>query len=47
LLLAVHREATVTVIRKAMNHEPTINWLLEHHDETEHYFHCQGLEGNL
>ena len=46
-LFAVHREATVKVIRKAMNHEPTIDWLLEHQDETEHYFHRQGLEGNL
>ena len=46
-LFAVHREATVKVIRKAMNHEPTIDWLLDHQDETEHYFHRQGLEGNL
>ena len=46
-LFAVHREATVKVIRKAMNHEPTIDWLLEHQDEVEHYFHRQGLEGEL
>ncbi len=46
-LFAVHREATVKVIRKAMNCEPTIDWLLEHQDETEHYYHRQGLEGNL
>ena len=46
-LFAVHREATVKVLRKAMNHEPTIDWLLEHQDETEHYFHRQGLEGKL
>jgi 5,6,7,8-tetrahydromethanopterin hydro-lyase len=45
-LFAVHREATVKVLRKAMNHEPTIDWLLDHQDETEHYFHRQGLEGN-
>src|SRR4051812_13873678 len=31
-LFAVHREATVKVIRKAMNHEPTIDWLLENQD---------------
>src|SRR3954453_11055345 len=42
-LFAVHREATVKVIRKAMNNEPTIDWLLDHQDETEHYFHRQGL----
>jgi formaldehyde-activating enzyme len=46
-LFAVHREATSKVIRKAMNHEPTIDWLLEHQDETEHYFHRLGLDGNL
>ncbi|MFO0907847.1 MAG: formaldehyde-activating enzyme [Isosphaeraceae bacterium] len=46
-LFAVHREATVKVLRKAMNHEPSIDWLLEHQDEVEHYFHRQGLEGNL
>jgi len=44
---AVHREATTKVIRKAMNHEPTIDWLLEHQDETEHYFHRLGLDGDL
>ncbi|MFO0950758.1 MAG: formaldehyde-activating enzyme [Isosphaeraceae bacterium] len=46
-LFAVHREATVKVIRKAMNHEPTIDWLLEHQDEVEHFYHREGLEGNL
>jgi formaldehyde-activating enzyme involved in methanogenesis len=46
-LFAVHREATSKVIRKAMNHEPTIDWLLEHQDETEHYSHRLGLDGDL
>ena len=46
-LFRVHREATLKVIRKAMNHEPTIDWLLEHQGEVEHYFHRQGLDGNL
>lgn len=46
-LFAVHREATTKVIRKALNHEPSIDWLLENQDEVEHYFHRQGLEGNL
>jgi 5,6,7,8-tetrahydromethanopterin hydro-lyase len=46
-LFAVHREATAKVIRKAMNHEPTIDWLLENQDNVEHYFHRQGLDGNL
>ncbi len=46
-LFQVHREATAKVIRKAMQHEPTIDWLLENQDKVEHYFHQQGLEGNL
>jgi formaldehyde-activating enzyme len=46
-LFEVHREATAKVIRKAMKHEPTIDWLLENQDSVEHYFHQQGLEGNL
>jgi len=46
-LFAIHREATAKVIRKAMRGEPTIDWLLENQDKVEHYFHRQGLEGNL
>jgi 5,6,7,8-tetrahydromethanopterin hydro-lyase len=46
-LFATHREATAKVIRKAMNHEPTIEWLLENQDQVEHYYHRQGLDGNL
>jgi 5,6,7,8-tetrahydromethanopterin hydro-lyase len=46
-LFGVHREATAKVIRKAMRHEPSIEWLLEHQDEVEHYYHRLGLEGGL
>jgi 5,6,7,8-tetrahydromethanopterin hydro-lyase len=46
-LFDVHREATAKVIRKAMKNEPSIDWLLENQDQVEHYFHQQGLEGNL
>ncbi|WP_435017545.1 formaldehyde-activating enzyme [Tundrisphaera sp. TA3] len=46
-LFAVHREATAKVIRKAMRNEPTIDWLLEHQDEVQHYYHQLGLEGGL
>jgi 5,6,7,8-tetrahydromethanopterin hydro-lyase len=46
-LFTVHREATAKVIRKAMRNEPTIEWLLENQDKVEHYFHRQGIEGNL
>ena len=46
-LFAVHREATAKVIRKAMRGEPHIDWLLENQDKVEHYFHQQGLAGNI
>jgi 5,6,7,8-tetrahydromethanopterin hydro-lyase len=46
-LFAVHREATAKAIRKAMNGEPDIDWLLENQGKVEHYFHQQGLEGKI
>jgi formaldehyde-activating enzyme len=46
-LFEVHREATAKVIRKAMRHEPSIDWLLEHQDQVQHYYHQLGLEGEL
>jgi formaldehyde-activating enzyme len=46
-LFRVHREATAKVIRKAMRGEPTIDWLLANQDKVPHYFHQQGLEGNI
>ena len=46
-LFDVHREATAKVIRKAMRHEPTIDWLLENQDKVEHEFHRLGLEGDI
>ena len=46
-LFAVHREATAKVIRKAMRHEPSIDWLLENQDKVEHFFHQQGIKGEL
>ncbi len=46
-LFAVHREATAKAIRKAMRHEPTIDWLLDNQDKVTHYFHQLGLDGKL
>ncbi len=46
-LFDVHREATAKVIKKAMRHEPTIDWLLENQDKVEHYFHQLELKGEL
>ena len=42
-----HREATAKVIRKAMRHEPTIDWLLENQANVQHYYHQLGLDGQL
>jgi 5,6,7,8-tetrahydromethanopterin hydro-lyase len=46
-LFKVHREATAKVIKKAMRHEPTIDWLLENQDQVRHYFHELGKKGEL
>jgi 5,6,7,8-tetrahydromethanopterin hydro-lyase len=46
-LFQVHREATAKVIRKAMRHEPSIDWLLANQEKVTHYFHQLGLEGNI
>ncbi len=46
-LFAVNREATAKAIRKAMRHEPSIDWLLANQDTVTHYFHQLGLDGKL
>ena len=46
-LFRVNREATAKAIRKAMRHEPTIDWLLANQDQVPHYFHQLGLDGKL
>ena len=46
-LFNVHREATAKAIRKAMRHEPTIDWLLENQDKVTHCFHELGVKGEL
>lgn len=46
-LFEIHREATVKVIKKALNNEPSIDWLLENQDKVEHYYHKLGVDGGL
>ncbi len=46
-LFDVNREATAKVIRNAMRHEPSIDWLLANQETVTHYFHQLGLEGKL
>jgi formaldehyde-activating enzyme len=45
ILFQTHREATAKAIHKAMNHEPTIDWLLKNQDKVTHCFHQIALEG--
>lgn len=47
VLFNTHREATAKAIKKAMNNEPTIDWLLENQDQVPHYFHQLAVEGKL
>ncbi len=46
-LFAVNREATVKVLRKALDNEPTIEWLLKNQPTVTHYFHQLGLDGKI
>ncbi len=46
-LFEIHREATAKAIKKAMNHEPSIDWLLENQDSITHKYYERGLAGEL
>lgn len=47
MLFYTNREATAKAIKKAMNHEPSVDWLLKHQNEVEHYYHQLGIDGQL
>jgi formaldehyde-activating enzyme len=47
LLFRTNREATAKAIGKAMRHEPSIDWLLEHQHQVQHYFHQLGVDKQL
>jgi len=47
VLFQTHREATVKAIAKAMNNEPTIDWLLKNQQKVGHYFHELAKSGGL
>jgi formaldehyde-activating enzyme len=47
ILFRTNREATAKAIRKAMNHEPNIDWLLENQDKITHCFHQMAVDGSL
>ena len=46
-LFEIHREATALAIKKAMNNEPTIDWLLENQDQITHKYYQMGLDGKI
>lgn len=47
ILFDIHREATAKAIKKAMNHEPSIDWLLENQDKIVHKYFQMGLDGKI
>ncbi len=47
VLFDIHREATATAIRKAMQNEPGIDWLLENQDKLVHKYFQMGLDGKI
>ena len=47
VLFNIHREATTKAIKKAMNHDPGIDWLLENQDKIVHKYFQMGLDGKI
>ena len=47
ILFRTNREATAKALRKAMNHEPSIKWLLANQAKVPHYFHDLAVKGEL
>jgi 5,6,7,8-tetrahydromethanopterin hydro-lyase len=47
VLFRTNREATTKAIAKAMNHEPSIDFLLANQDSIPHFFHQLALDGKL
>lgn len=47
ILFNIHREATAKAIHKAMNNEPSIDWLLENQDKLTHKYFQMGLDGKI
>jgi formaldehyde-activating enzyme len=47
VLFKTNREATTKAIAKAMNNEPSIDWLLKNQDSVQHCFHQMALDKQL
>ena len=46
-LFDIHRKAMAQAIHKAMNNEPSIDWLLENQDSITHKYYQMGLDGKI
>ena len=47
ILFDIHRKATSQAIHKAMNNEPSIDWLLENQESIIHKYFQMGLDGKI
>lgn len=47
ILFDIHRKATAQAIHKAMNNQPSIDWLLENQDKIVHKYFERGLKGEI
>lgn len=47
ILFNIHRKATALAIKKAMNNEPSIDWLLDNQDKITHKYFQMGLDGKI
>ncbi len=46
-LFDIHRKATAQAIHKAMNNQPSIDWLLENQESIVHKYFQMGLDGKI
>lgn len=47
ILFDIHRQAMAKAIKKAMNNQPDIDWLLENQDKITHKYYQMGLDGKI
>ena len=47
ILFDIHRKATYQAIQKAMNNEPSIDWLLDNQEDLVHKYYQMGLDGKI
>ena len=47
ILFDIHRRATANAIKKAVNNEPSIDWLLENQEKIVHKYYQMGLDKKI